>query len=149
MPHSSPLMPSLGIVPLAEVAVRNRASFGSRGHGVQTLSPWGLLPTAPTDPDVRRVGRQRVTRRHFSNGPPQNRSGDFQTQAARQLTNIHSGQVVVHCAPFPFEMCVYLSPFAMWPAFPTADYYEDSVTLGLASVRPSRVPVVLNVSSVT
>src|SRR5262245_64634057 len=43
----------------------------------------------------------------------------------------------------------HLSPFAMWPALPTADYYGDSVTLGLAPVRPSRVPWVLNVSSVT
>src|SRR5947209_16597041 len=25
-----------------------------------------------------------------------------------------------------------LSPFALWPAFPTADYYEDSVALGVA-----------------
>jgi hypothetical protein len=34
----------------------------------------------------------------------------------------------------------HLSPFAMWPAFPASDYYGDSVTLGLAPVRPSRVP---------
>ena len=31
----------------------------------------------------------------------------------------------------------------------TSDYYGDSVTLGLAPVRPSRVPLVLNVSSAT
>jgi hypothetical protein len=37
----------------------------------------------------------------------------------------------------------------MWRALPTADYYGDSVTLGLAPVRPSHVPLVLNVSSVT
>ena len=43
----------------------------------------------------------------------------------------------------------HLSPFAMWPAFPTADYYGDSVTMGLPPGRPSRVPVVLNVSSAT
>ena len=43
----------------------------------------------------------------------------------------------------------HLSPFALWPAFPTPDYYGDSVTVGLAPVRPSRVPLVLNVSSVT
>jgi hypothetical protein len=42
-----------------------------------------------------------------------------------------------------------LSPFALWPALPTSDYYGDSVTLGLAPVRPSHVPLVLNVSSVT
>ena len=43
----------------------------------------------------------------------------------------------------------HLPPFAMWLAFPTADYYGDSVTMGLAPVRPSHVPSVLNVSSVT
>ena len=43
----------------------------------------------------------------------------------------------------------HLSPFAMWRAFPTSDYYGDSVTLGLAPVRSSHVPLVLNVSSVT
>ena len=29
----------------------------------------------------------------------------------------------------------HLPPFAMWPAFPTADYYEGSVTIGLAPRR--------------
>lgn len=33
-----------------------------------------------------------------------------------------------------------LSPFVLWPALPTPDYYGDSVTMGLAPVRPSRVP---------
>jgi hypothetical protein len=41
------------------------------------------------------------------------------------------------------------SPLAMWRAFLTSDYYGDSVTLGLAPFRPSRVPLVLNVSCVT
>src|SRR5262249_22835270 len=44
-------------------------------------------------------------------------------------------------------MTPHLSPFAMWWAFPTSDYYGDSVAMGLAPVRPSRVPWVLNVSS--
>ena len=43
----------------------------------------------------------------------------------------------------------HLSPFAMWTALPSADYYGDSVAVGLASFRRSRVPLVLNVSSVT
>ena len=43
----------------------------------------------------------------------------------------------------------HLSPFAMWWALPTPDYYGDSVTMGLAPVRPSRVPWELNVSSAT
>ena len=51
--------------------------------------------------------------------------------------------------PLAFQMSPSLSPFATWPALPAADYYGDSVTLGLAPVRPSRVPLALNVSSVT
>src|SRR5437588_1741728 len=33
----------------------------------------------------------------------------------------------------------HLPPFAMWPAFPTSDYYGGSVTIGLAPHRPSHV----------
>jgi len=43
----------------------------------------------------------------------------------------------------------HLSPFAMWTALPSSDYYGDSVAVGLASRRRSRIPLVLNVSSVT
>ena len=43
----------------------------------------------------------------------------------------------------------HLSPFAVWTALPPSDYYGDSVAVGLASRRRSRVPVVLNVASVT
>jgi hypothetical protein len=39
-----------------------------------------------------------------------------------------------------FWLSGHLSPFAMWTALPSADYYGDSVTMGLAPVRPSRVP---------
>ena len=42
----------------------------------------------------------------------------------------------------------HLGPFALWTAFPSAlagrdacDYYEPSVTLGLAPRRPSRIPL--------
>jgi hypothetical protein len=43
----------------------------------------------------------------------------------------------------------HLSPFALWTALPSSDDYEDSVALGLASFRRSRVPLMLNVSSMT
>ena len=33
----------------------------------------------------------------------------------------------------------HLSPFAMWAAFPPPDYYDDSVALGLAPGRRSRI----------
>ena len=55
----------------------------------------------------------------------------------------------MHLALLAFEMSPNLSPFAVWPALPTPDYYGDSVTLGLAPFRPSRVPSALNVLSVT
>ena len=48
-----------------------------------------------------------------------------------------------------FWLSDHLSPFALWTALPPSDYYGDSVALGLASGRRSRVPLVLNVSSVT
>jgi hypothetical protein len=35
-----------------------------------------------------------------------------------------------------------LPPFAMWPAFPTSDYYGGSVAVGVAPRRPiSRFPM--------
>src|SRR4051812_14194543 len=34
----------------------------------------------------------------------------------------------------------HLPPFALWPAFPAADYYGGSVALGVAPFRRSRVP---------
>src|SRR5215831_14253948 len=37
------------------------------------------------------------------------------------------------------ERSDHLPPFAMWPVFPTSDYYGGSVTLGLAPRRRSRV----------
>ena len=33
----------------------------------------------------------------------------------------------------------------MWTAFPSSDYYEDSVTIGVSPRRPSRVPLTLGV----
>jgi hypothetical protein len=39
----------------------------------------------------------------------------------------------------------YLPPFAMGPAFPTADYYGGSVALGVSPVRRSRVSCVNDV----
>jgi hypothetical protein len=48
-----------------------------------------------------------------------------------------------------FWLSDHLSPFAVWTALPSSDYYGDSVAVGLASRRRSRVPWVLNVSSMT
>ena len=81
--------------------------------------------------------------------PPAELIGTVSVSISSPVDDIHSVQVIVHHAPLAFEMSPILSPFAMWPALPAPDYYEDSVALGLAPVRPSRVPLVLNVSSVT
>ena len=35
----------------------------------------------------------------------------------------------------------------MWTAFPSSDYYEDSVTIGVSPRRPSRVPLTSGISS--
>jgi hypothetical protein len=51
----------------------------------------------------------------------------------------------MHLAPFPFQNTARLSPFALYVALPRADYYEDSVTIGLAPRMPSRVPSLTNV----
>ena len=81
--------------------------------------------------------------------PPSELIGTVSVSISSPVGVIHSVQVLVHFAPLPFEMSPSLSPFAMWPALPTSDYSGDSVTLGLAPVRPSRVPLALNVSSMT
>ena len=35
----------------------------------------------------------------------------------------------------------------MWTAFPSSDYYEDSVTIGVSPRRPSRVPLTMGRAS--
>jgi len=49
----------------------------------------------------------------------------------------------------PSWLSDHLSPFAVYWALPSSDYYGDSVAIGLASLRRSRVPLRLNVSSAT
>ena len=81
--------------------------------------------------------------------PPSELIGTVSVSISSPVGDIHSVQAVVHLAPLPFQTSPSLSPFAMWRALPTSDYYGDSVTVGLAPVRPSRVPSELNVSSAT
>ena len=55
-------------------------------------------------------------------------------------TRLSSGQIrrrsalSIALTSLPYVL-VHLSPFAMWPAFPASDYYDDSVTMGLAPCR--------------
>src|SRR3954447_8035703 len=44
-----------------------------------------------------------------------------------------------HCGYLYTPVIRHLRPFAMWTAFPSADYYGHSVALGLAAGRRSRV----------
>ena len=53
----------------------------------------------------------------------------------------------MHRAPFSRSSAVNLPPFALQWVLPIPDYYDGSVTLGLAPCRPSRVPVVLHVQA--
>jgi hypothetical protein len=43
------------------------------------------------------------------------------------------------------EHLAHLAPFAVWTAFPSADYYGASVALGVSPFRRSRVPHVADV----
>ena len=51
----------------------------------------------------------------------------------------------MHRAPFPRSSAVDLPPFALQWVLPIPDYYDGSVSVGLAPFRPSHVPVVLHV----
>ena len=46
---------------------------------------------------------------------------------------------------FTSEHPTYLAPFAMYQAFPGADYYGASVALGVSPFRRSRIPYVVDV----
>src|SRR4051812_25776802 len=81
--------------------------------------------------------------------PPSELIGTVSGQSALQWTTSTRFRLSCISHPLAFQMSPSLSPFAMWPALPASDYYGDSVTLGLAPVRPSHVPLVLNGSSVT
>jgi hypothetical protein len=83
----------------------------------------------------------------FSNRPPPNRTCTFQrirlssdplrAEALwmfRMVSALRITRTFTSCHP------VHLSPFAVCQAFPGSDYYGDSVAVGVAPVRQSRVP---------
>ncbi len=57
----------------------------------------------------------------------------FQTVASTRVGFLHH-------ASDPFQMLPVLSPFARSWAFPSSNYYDDSVPLELSSRRESQVP---------
>jgi hypothetical protein len=72
--------------------------------------------------------------------PPSELIGTVPGQSALQWTTSTRFRSSCISHPLAFQMSPGLSPFATWPALPASDYYGDSVTSGLAPVRPSRVP---------
>ncbi len=52
--------------------------------------------------------------------------------------DIQNGFGILHCASLLVLMSGYLFSFAVGTAFPSPDYYENSVAMGLAPVRRSR-----------
>jgi len=80
----------------------------------------------------------------FSVGPPPNRTYEISRYPALQWTALRglvNDDSIVSASRISrtSTSChqVHLSPFAMCPAFPDPDYYEDSVALGLAPRRRS------------
>ena len=107
------------------------------------------FPTAPLRTGLEcRVGGQRVTLAGtFPTASLRTDRDRFRVNQTLQLTSSHSVQVFVHLAPFPFQLPARLFPFALWTALPSSpvgrdshDYYGNSVALGLAPRRRSRVP---------
>jgi hypothetical protein len=58
--------------------------------------------------------------------------------AFQTVTSIRVGSL--HHASDPFQMLPVLSPFAKCWAFPSSDYYDDSVPLEVSFRRESHVP---------
>ncbi len=105
-----------------------------------------------------RVGRQRVTLAGtFPTAPPRTGRDSFDvirlsSDSPPHLPTRYRPKTVsaIDIPPTsPSGLSGHLFPFAMWPALPTSDYYGNSVAIGLASRRRSRVPSTSNVSSVS
>src|SRR3954447_23905606 len=74
---------------------------------------------------------------------------------SRMISNTVAASRISRTSP-SLSIAEHLCPFALWTAFPSApagrdscDYYGHSVAIGLAPRRPSRIPLALDVSSVT
>ena len=109
----------------------------------------------PMDADERRrAGRERGTgrcRAALFCRPPSEPGVPLARHPALRWTCSRAGRRSASRLP-SCPPAVRLVPFALWPAFPTApmgrhphDDYGTSVTLGLASRRPSRLPSVVDV----
>ena len=77
--------------------------------------------------------------------PPSELIGTVSGQSALQWTTSTRFRSSCISHPLAFQMSPGLSPFAMYQAFPDADYYGDSVAMGVAPFRRSRVPCVVDV----
>jgi hypothetical protein len=85
----------------------------------------------------------RVSRRHGACASPRHLGERNDTSTAPKLSKTLRSRPFIPDTSGHFEGTD--RSFPMWWAFPTADYYDGSVTVGLAPCRSSHVPVVLNV----
>src|SRR5215510_11181784 len=86
----------------------------------------------------RRLGRPRARSltRLFPR-PPTEPCGTVSVLHGSPVGTIHRFRIIGITPPSP-AIVLHLWPFALWLAFPTSDYYDHSVTLGLSPRRPSR-----------
>ena len=83
----------------------------------------------------------------FSNGPSPNRTCNF--HCIRLSSSPGFPVSAIGISPtFTATLLAHLPPFAMWPAFPSADYYGGSVPMRVAPFRESRISSGLTFRSV-
>src|SRR2546430_4224233 len=82
------------------------------------------------------VGRGRGSLLLFPR-PPTEPCGTVSVLHGSPVGTIHRFRTTGITPPSP-AIVLHLWPFALWLAFPTSDYYDHSVTLGLSPRRPSR-----------
>ena len=85
-----------------------------------------------------RLGRPRArSLTHLFPRPPTEPCGTVSVLHGSPVGTIRRFRTTGLTPPSP-AIVLHLWPFALWLAFPTSDYYDHSVTLRLASFRPSR-----------
>ena len=93
----------------------------------------------PGEPPIDEVGRQRVTLAGtFPTAPSRTGQAPFSASGspvARTSLVRRVARRAPHYAYPLTDRSSHLAPFAMWPAFPSADYFGASAPLGLASGR--------------
>jgi hypothetical protein len=124
-------------------SVKQRTSFGERPwvrsarSRVRLARSWGRVGgwRGTSYAGVRKP--LRVTGCVLSHPPPSEPRLQLSPHTALQCPEVSGGSALAISATLFPTVPVHLSRFALWPAFPTSDYYRDSVAMGLAPVRRS------------